>query len=90
MKYFIDTHDREKGSFPEEEIPKEEFAEWFNRFEEAYEKEGAVTLGTHVNLEEGKAFCLTAAPDAEAVHRAHETVGVMFDSITEVKHVSDM
>jgi hypothetical protein len=35
-------------------------------------------------MREGRAFCYNLAPDADAVRRAHERVGLPFDSITEV------
>ena len=88
MKYFIDTHDREKGSYPQEEISKEQFVEIYKIFEKACEDEGVTDLGAHVNLEKGKAFCFTTGPDAEAVRRVHETVNFPFDSITEVRRVT--
>ena len=88
MKYFIDTHDRAKGSYPERELSAEEFVEVYSGFDEACEKEGGVAMGAHVNLEEGKAFCFTTGPDAEAIRRAHEAIGLPFDSITEVKRVT--
>jgi hypothetical protein len=43
-----------------------------------------VPLRVHVGYDEGRAFCFTMAPDADAVRRAHERVGLPFDSITEV------
>ena len=60
MKYFIDTHDRSKGSYPAEHITAEEFSKIYARFEQACEAEGATDLGAHINLAEGKAFCLQA------------------------------
>ncbi|HHJ19787.1 MAG TPA: DUF4242 domain-containing protein, partial [Gammaproteobacteria bacterium] len=47
--------------------------------------EGAVNLRAHVGIKEGRAYCLSMAPDAEAIRRAHERVGLPYDSITEVK-----
>ena len=88
MKYFIDTHDRAKGSYPERELSAEEFVEMHSGFDGACEKEGGVGLGAHVNLEEGKAFCFTTGPDDEAIRRAHVAIGLPFDSITEVKRVT--
>jgi len=35
-------------------------------------------------MQAGRAFCFTMAPDAEAVRRAHERVGLPFDEIIEV------
>jgi hypothetical protein len=43
-----------------------------------------VPVRVHVGYGQGRAFCFTLAPDAEAVRRAHERVGLPFDSITEV------
>ena len=34
MKYFIDTHDKDKGSFPEQELTEEQFLEQFAALEE--------------------------------------------------------
>ncbi len=90
MKYFIDAHDRTKGSFPEESLTPEEFIEMYGGFDEACHQEGGVALGAHTNLEEGKAFCFTTGPDVEAIRRAHEAIGMSFDSITEVKRVTGL
>jgi hypothetical protein len=38
-----------------------------------------------LNLTEGKAVCITEAPDAQAVGAWFERMGVPFDSITEVE-----
>ena len=38
----------------------------------------------HVGYAAGRAFCLTMAPDAAAVGRAHDRVGLPYDDITEV------
>jgi hypothetical protein len=45
--------------------------------------------GLNVYLAEGEAYCLTDAPDADAVVRSHEAVGVPIrrDEIVEVKPV---
>lgn len=42
----------------------------------------------HVGFDEGRAFCLNMAPDADAVRRVHEKVGLPFDMITEVTTVT--
>ena len=88
MKYFIDTHDREKGSYPQEEISKEQFVEMYKLFEKACEDEGVIDLGAHVNLEEGKTFCFTRGADTDAVRRAHEKANFPFDPIKEVRRVT--
>jgi hypothetical protein len=83
MKYFIDVHDRANKTFPEK-ISKQEFAGFFAKFEAACREEGVVLLRIHVSLEDGRAYCLTSAPNADAVRRAHQRVGLPFDRITEV------
>ena len=83
MRFFIDTHDRSRGTFPEN-ISVKEFEAFYEKYEQACYDEGVVVLRTHLSLEEGRAFCFNMAPDAEAVRRAHEKVGLPFDSITEV------
>lgn len=87
MKYFVDVHDRANRTFPER-IGKEEFAKFAVAYEEACRAEGVVLLRVHTNLESGRAYCLTAAPSADAVRRAHERVGLPFDVITEVSTVT--
>lgn len=83
MKLFLDTHDREQNTFPAE-IDREGFAQWFSSYQQACREEGVVILRVHVGLEAGRAFCFNMATDADAVRRAHEKVGLPFDSITEV------
>jgi len=46
MKYFIDTHDRTKGSFPQQELTEEEFFANFDSLEEAA-KQFAVLATPH-------------------------------------------
>jgi hypothetical protein len=83
MKFFIDTHDVAKGTFPAG-IAKEQFAGFYAKYEEACRQEGAISLRVHAGFADGRAYCFTMAPDADAVRRAHERVGLPFDSITEV------
>ncbi len=83
MRFYIDTHDRASQSFPEQITP-EEFEAFYTGYEEACYAEGVVPLRIHVGYEEGRAFCFNMAPDAEAVKRVHERVGLPYDSITEV------
>ena len=83
MRFFIDTHDRSTGTFPEK-LSAKEFEAFFEKYEEACYEEGVVVLRAHLSLERGRAFCFNMAPNAEAVRRAHERVGLPFDSITEV------
>src|SRR5499427_1411587 len=88
MKYFIDTHDKAKGSFPQGQLTEGEFFVQFDALEEAAPKFGVSAHAAHVNLKEGKAFCFMSGPDEEAVRKAHEAVHLKFDSITEVKRVT--
>ena len=83
MKMFIDTHDKDHGSFPAG-ISRLEFAGFYKNYLEACQAEGVLSMRIHVGLEEGRAFCVNLAPDADAVRRAHERVGLAFDTITEV------
>ncbi|WP_067732934.1 DUF4242 domain-containing protein [Novosphingobium naphthalenivorans] len=87
MKMFIDTHDKDHGTFPAG-ISRLEFAAFYKSYLEACEAEGVVSMRIHVGLDEGRAFCVNLAPDAGAVRRAHERVGLAFDSITEVTDAS--
>jgi len=83
MRYFLDTHDRVRGTFPGQLSP-EEFEVFFAQYEIACQAEGVIPLRTHVGYAEGRAFCLNLAPDAESVRRAHERVGLPYDDITEI------
>jgi len=88
MKYFIDTHDKTKGSFPTAELSEEQFFAQFDALDEAAHQFDVFGHAAHVNLREGKAFCFMSGPDAEAVRKAHEAIDLPFDSITEVKRVT--
>lgn len=83
MKFFLDTHDVRNGTFPAG-IDPQAFAAFHARYEEACRAEGVVALRIHVGFAEGRAFCLTLAPDAEAVARAHARVGLPYDEITQI------
>jgi hypothetical protein len=88
MKYFIDTHDRTKGSWPATNVSGNEFIEIYSSFEKALEEVGGADMGAHVNVAEGKAYCFTKGPDEEAIRLAHEKLHFPFDSITEVRRVT--
>jgi len=88
MKYYIDTHDKTKGSFPVGELTEAEFFAQFDALEEAAPQFGVGAHAAHVNLQEGKAFCLMSGPNEEAVRKAHEAVHLPFDSITGVRRVT--
>ena len=88
MKYFIDTHDKTKGSFPPGELTEEQFFAQFDALEAAAPKFGVGAHAAHVNLKEGKAFCFMSGPDEESVRKAHEAVHLIYDSITEVRRVT--
>jgi hypothetical protein len=83
MKFFIDTHDAANGTFPAG-ITKEQFAGFYAKYEEACRQEGVISLRIHASFTDNRAYCLTMAPDADAVKRAHERVGLAFDTISEV------
>jgi len=83
LRFFIDTHDRDKKTFPDQ-LSREDFEAFFAKYEQACYAEGVVPLRVHVGYGEGRAFCFNMAPDADAVKRAHARVGLPFDSITEV------
>lgn len=84
MKFFIDTHDAAKETFPAGLTP-DQFADFFAAYEAACAEENVVILRVHVAYEDSRAFCFTMAPDADCVRRAHERVSLPFDSISEVK-----
>jgi hypothetical protein len=88
VKFFIDTHDKAKGSFPREQLTEAEFFAKFDALEAAAPTFGVGAHAAHVNLREGKAFCFMSGPDEEAVRKAHEAVQLPYDSITEVKRVT--
>ena len=88
MKYFIDTHDSAKGSFPKEVLTEQQFMDQFDALEKAAEHFHVVGHAAHVNLHEGKAFCLMSGPDEESIRKAHAAIDLPFDSITEVKRVT--
>jgi len=88
MKYFMDTHDKAKGSFPGDELSEEQFLAQFAALEEAAVKLGVFGHAAHVNLEQGKAFCFMSGPDEESIRKAHEAIGLPYDSITEVRRVT--
>ena len=83
MKFFIDTHDVANQSFPSGLTP-EQFEAFYPQYEQACYAEGVIVLRLHIGYDDGRAFCFTMAPDAEAVRRAHDRVGLPFDSIIEV------
>lgn len=87
MKFFIDTHDKEKGTFPERITPKQ-MEGFYKKYEVACEEEGVVSLRIHVGFEDGKAYCFNMAPSAKAVENVHTKVGLPFDSITEVSTIT--
>ena len=88
MKYFLDTHDRAKGTFPDGDITEEQFFANFDALDEAGRKYGVTALAAHVDLEGGKAWCFMSGPDMLSVRLAHQDVNFPFDSIQEVRRVS--
>ena len=88
MKYFIDTHDRTKGSFPAEQLTEEQFFAQFDALEKAAHDLDVFGHAAHVNLRQGKAFCFMSGPNEEAIRKAHAAIDFPFDSITEVRRVT--
>ena len=88
MKYFIDTHDITKGSWPKDGVSEAEFIEIYAEFEKALEDVGGADLGAHVNVSEGQAFCFIKGENEVAIRRAHEKLHFPYDSITEVRRVT--
>jgi hypothetical protein len=88
MKYFIDTHDKTKGSFPTSILTEQQFLDQFDALDRACEQYRAFGHAAHVNLEAGKAFCFMSGPDEESIRKAHADIDLPFDSITEVRRVT--
>ena len=78
MKYFIDTHDKTKGSFPEKSSPKAVLRH-FDALEKAAEQFGVFGHAAHVNLKDGKAFCFMSGPDEESIRKAHAAINFPYD-----------
>lgn len=87
MKFFMDTHDRENKTFPAKITPVE-FEGFYAKYEKACYQEGVIPVRLHVGYNDGRAFCLTMAPDAASVKRAHDRVGLPYDTITEIATAS--
>jgi hypothetical protein len=83
LKLFVDTHDARSNTFPAG-MSKQQFAEWFPKYEQACRANDVIVLRIHVGFEAGRAFCFNMAPSAEHIRRAHEQAGLPFDSISEV------
>src|SRR5262249_53219507 len=88
MPYFIDTHDKTKGSFPQGVLTEQQFLDQFDALEAAAVPYQVGAHAAHINLAEGKAFCLMSGPNAEAIWQAHAAVHLPYDSITEIKRVT--
>jgi hypothetical protein len=88
MKYFMDTHDRAKGSWAKDDVTDAEFVRIYGEFGKAVAEQGGHDLGAYVNVEAHRAFCFTYGPDEDAIRRAHEKLQFPYDSITEVQRVT--
>src|SRR5262245_66551465 len=88
MKYFMDTHDKTKGSFPVEELTEEQFLARFDALEAAGHELDVFAHAAHVSLPDGKAFCFMSGPDEDAIRKAHAAINFPFDSITALRRVS--
>jgi hypothetical protein len=60
MRFFVDTHNRSTGTFPEM-MSTEEFEVFFAKYEQACAEEGVVVLRLHLALEAGRVFCFNMA-----------------------------
>jgi hypothetical protein len=83
LRFFMDTHDKAHNTFPAKITPLE-FEGFYAKYEKACYAEGVIPVRLHVGYQEGRAFCFNMAPNEEAVKRAHDRVGLPYDSITEV------
>ena len=88
-KLFMDTHDKDKNTFPAN-MDADGFGQFYPEYLAACKEEGVIPMKVHVGYQDGRAFCLNLAPDEEAVRRAHERVGLPFDSITEISTATPM
>lgn len=87
LRFFIDTHDKNNQTFPES-ISPDDLAKFYESYEQACKEEGVISLKIHVGFDEGRAFCLNMAPNADAVFRVHQKIGLQYDNITEVNTIS--
>ena len=62
MKYFIDTHDKTKGSFPQGELTEAEFFAQFDALEKVAPQFGAGAHAAHVNLRMARPSASCAGP----------------------------
>lgn len=83
LHFYMDTHDKVNGTFPAGITP-EQFEGFYALYEKAMFEECVIPVRVHVAYEDGKAFCLTMAPDIESVKRAHAKVGLPYDAVSEV------
>jgi hypothetical protein len=82
MKYFMDTHDKNKGSFPAQQLTEDQFFDQFAAPEEAAKEFDVFGHAARVNLKDGKAFCFMSGPDEECIRKAHAAINLPYDSIT--------
>lgn len=87
MKLFVDTHSATNGTFPAG-IAKDAFTDVYAQYVTACAEENVVIVKTMINANDGKMFCLNFAENVESIERAHQKVGLTFDSITEVTTTS--
>lgn len=87
LRFFLDTHDASRKTFPAG-LTAKQFKEFYPKYEAACQAEGVIPVRVHIGYKEGRAFCLNMAPDDAAVKRAHDRVGLPYDTITEVLFAS--
>ena len=56
MKYFFDTHDKSKGSFPEQELTEQDFFKNFDALEKAAAPLDVFGHAAHVESEGGQSL----------------------------------
>ena len=76
MKCFIDTHDTNKGSFPEQELTEEQFFEQFAALED-----GLALLQIHMRD-------VRKRQTLRQPRKAHAAINLPHDSISEVRRVT--
>ena len=73
MTYFVDSHDRTKGSWPKADISESEFLRIYNEFGVAVAEQGGHDFWGARERAAGRAFCFTHGPDADRLPRVTVT-----------------
>ncbi len=81
MAEFLGVHKLETG------MTEADVNGGFNNYKESAEKMGLKPLHAHISMEKGFAYCLTEAPSAEEVRKAHENAAIPLEDVVEVKTI---